>query len=176
LPGRLATFLLLVLGFGALLAWIVAPMVLRDQTGVLSGFLDGLQQRSRDLAPDSRVAVALPRLHAGETIMLAMGPSATTLRPDLGLSKRAFSTVRDDLAADGAELTFVYLVVNGEVTGRERISRCNLSIAGREALVLSAATRTAFLECGPASAWAPGECRDFAGLWNERCRPRLVLQ
>jgi hypothetical protein len=56
------------------------------------------------------------------------------------------------------------------------VSRCNLAIAGGEALVLTPAHRTAVLECGPVSAWAPGECRDFNGLWNERCAPRLVLQ
>jgi hypothetical protein len=175
LPSKLATLLLLAIGFGALLAWVAAPVVFRDKSPVLADFLDRLQQRSRELEPDGRLPVPLPTLRAGESMVLAMGPSATRLRPDIDLSKSALGTVRDDLAVDGAELTFLYLVVKGEVRSRERVSRCNLSIAGSEALVITAANRTATLECGPVSAWAPGECRDFAGLWNERCAPRLVL-
>jgi hypothetical protein len=176
LPSKLPTLLLLAIGFGALLAWVAAPVVFRDKNPVLTDFLDGLQQRSRELEPDGRLPVPLPTLRAGESIVLAMGPSATRLRPDIDLSKNALSTVRDDLAADGAELIFLYLVVNGEVRSRERVSRCNLSIAGSEALVITPANRTATLECGSVSAWAPGECRDFAGLWNERCAPRLMLR
>ena len=174
LPSKLSTSLLLAAGFGVLLAWFMVPMVFREKTPVLSDFLDGLHQRSRELEPNGRLPVTLPRLNAGESIVFAMGPSVTTLRPDIDLSKSAVSTVRGDLAADGANLTFVYLVVKGEIRSRIPVSRCNLSIAGREALVLTPAQRTAVLECGPVSAWAPGECRDFAGLWNERCAPRLV--
>jgi len=176
LPSKPATFLLLAIGFAALLAWFVVPLLIREKTPVLSDFLDGLHQRSRELEPAGRRPVTLPRLHAGESIVFTMGPSATTLRPDLDLSKSALSTMRADLSADGADLTFIYLVVKGEVRSRIPVSRCNLSIAGREPLVITSAQRTAVLECGPVSAWSPGECRDFAGLWNERCAPRLVLQ
>ena len=176
MPGKLATLLLLVVGFGALLAWVAAPLVFRDNPPALAGFLDELQQRSRELEPDGRLTVTLPRLRAGESIVLAMGPSATKLRPDVDLSKNAFATLHDDLAVDGADLTFVYWVSNGEITSRIPVSRCNLAIVGSAALVLTSANRTAVLECGPVSAWAPGECRDFNGLWNERCAPRLVLQ
>jgi hypothetical protein len=167
----------LAIGFGALLAWIALPAVFRaDESPVLSDFLEGLHQQSRELDPGGRLPVALPPLRAGEAIVLAMGPAATRLPPDIDLSKSALSTVSDDLAADGADLTFVYLVVKGDVRSRIPVSRCNLSIAGGGALVLTTANRTAVLECGPVSAWAPGECRDFNGLWNERCAPRLVLQ
>jgi len=176
LPGKLATLLLLMVGFGALAAWVAAPMVFRDKPSALAGFLDALHQRSRELEPGGRLPVTLPRLRAGESILLAMGPSATKLRPGIDLSKEALATVRTDLAADGVDLTFVYWISKGDVTNREPVSRCNLSIAGTDALVLTSAQRTAVLECGPVSAWAPGECRDFNGLWNERCAPRLVLQ
>lgn len=175
MPSKLVTLLLLAVGFGALLAWIAAPLVFRDKSPVLADFLDALHERSRELEPDGRLPAPLPTLRAGESIVLAMGPSITRLRPDIDLSKSALATVHDDLATDGEPLTFVYLVVKGEVKSRERVSRCNLAIAGHEALVITAVNRAAVLECGPVSAWAPGECRDFAGLWNERCAPRLVL-
>ena len=176
MPGKLATFVLLMVGFGALLAWVAAPMVFRDKPPALAVFLDDLHQRSRELEPDGRLPVTLPRLRAGESIMLAMGPSATKLRPDIDLSKDAFASVRDDLAVDGADLTFVYWVSKGDITSRIPVSRCNLASVGNAPLVLTSATRTAVLECGPVSAWAPGECRDFNGLWNERCAPRLVAK
>jgi hypothetical protein len=179
LPGKLATLLLLIVGIvglGALLAWVASPTMFRDKPSALAGFLDELHQRSRELEPDGKVPVRLPRLRPGESILLAMGPSATKLRPDIDLSKEALAAVRADLAATGADLTFVYWVSKGDVTSRERVSRCNLSIVGSDPLVLTAARRTALLECGPVSAWAPGECRDFNGLWNERCAPRLVVK
>src|SRR3954453_14579720 len=102
-------------GFGALLAWPPAPLVFREKPSALAGFLDELHQRSRELAPDGRLPLALPRLRAGESNVLAMGPSATTLRPDIDLSQAAMATVRGDLATDGADLTFVYLVSKGEI-------------------------------------------------------------
>ena len=100
-----------------------------------------------------------------------MAPSATRLRPDIDLSKTALATVRGYLDTDGADLTFVYLVSTGEVDGpRAGVALQPLDRPGGEALVLTSAHRTAVLECGPVSAWAPGECRDFNGLWNSALR------
>ena len=179
LPSKLATSLLLAVGFGALLAWFVVPMVFRDKTPILSDFLDVLHQRSRELEPDARLPVPLPPLHAGEQVIVAMGPRLTTLARDVDLSSRARSAIDRDLSAEGPDLTFVYLVDKGELRGRLQVSRCNLTIAGTDALVVtSSSSRLAFIECGPlAVSTHPEQCRtDFVGLWNERCAARLVAE
>jgi len=173
-PGKLAALLLLVAAFGGLAAWFVLPMVTRDKPSILTDFLEILQQSAKRLEPEGRVPVPLPPLLAGELIVLAMGPSVTTLGNDIDLSPRARSTIDRDLSADGPPITFSYFVYKGEVRRREPVSRCNLAIPGNRAVVITpASNRTAYFECSPIGI-RPGECRDFHGLWNERCAARLV--
>ena len=173
-PGKLAALLLLAVAFGGLAAWFVVPMVMRDKPSILTDFLDILQQSARRLEPEGRVPVALPPLRAGELVVLAMGPNLTTLGKDIDLSSRARAAIARDLAANGPPLTFLYLIEKGEVRRREPVSRCNLTFAGTNAFVLaSPSIRIATFECGPIGT-KPGECRDFHGLWNERCAARLV--
>jgi hypothetical protein len=169
-PGKPATLLFLLIGFGGLLGWIGAPMIWPDKTPVLSDFLGALRERSRELDPGGKRSVPLPALRGGEQVILAMGPYITTLGKDVAVSQSARSTINDDTGAEGAALTFVYLISRGEVRGRERVSRCNLTIAGNDALVIAPLPmRAAFIECGPVMIPSrPGECRDFVGLWNER--------
>ena len=178
LPSKLATLLLLAVGFAGLLAWIAMPTVFPDKTPILSDLLGILHDRSKHLAPDGKLPVGLPPLDAGEQVIVAMGPRVTTLGKDLDLSARARATIAGDLSADGPELTFLYLIGKGEVRARIPVSSCNLTIAGREPFVLtSSSDRIAFIECGPvADPTNPGECRDFHGLWNERCAARLVAR
>jgi len=175
-PGKLAALLLLTVAFGGLAAWFVLPMVMRDKPSVLADFLDVLQQNARRLEPEARIPVPLPPLVAGESIVLAMGPGVTTLDKDIDLSPRARSAIDRDLSAHGPAITFFYLVHKGEVRRREAVSRCNLAIPGKAAVVITPATsRIAYFDCGPVGT-KPGECRDFHGLWNERCAARLVLE
>jgi hypothetical protein len=175
-PGKLAASLLLIVAFAALLAWFTMPMVFRDKTPVLSDFLEALHKQTRELTPDGRQPVALPALAAGESIVMAMGPGASTLGRDTDLSKQAFSDIGRDLAVDGPDLTFLYLVNKGEIRARLQVSRCNLALTGGHAVVLTPGSRrTATIECVPASS-QPRECRDdIMGLWNERCAARLGL-
>ena len=175
-PGKLATLLLLVVAFGGLAAWLVVPFVMRDKPSILTDFLDILQQSARRLEPEGRVPVALPPLKAGELVVLAMGPNVTTLGKDIDLSTKARTTIARDLAAHRPPLTFLYLIEKGEVRRQEAVSRCNLTLAGSEAFVIApTSSRIAYFECGPIGT-KPGECRDFHGLWNERCTARLVAE
>ena len=174
LPGKLATALLLAIALAGSLVWIAAPVIFPEKTPVLTDFLDILHERSKQLAPDARLPVPIPPLRAGETVIVAMGPRVTVLGKDLDLSKGARSVIERTLSTDGPELTFLYLVDKGEVRGRAPVSRCNLTLAGREPFVVTpSSTRIAFIECGPIGT-SPGECRDIVGLWNERCAARLV--
>ena len=175
-PGKLSASLLLIVAFAALLAWFTMPMVFRDKTPVLSDFLEVLHQRARELTPDGRQSVPLPALAAGDSIVLAMGPAVSSLGSDIDLSKQAFSAISRELAVDGPDLTFLYLVNKGEVRARIQVSRCNLALSGSSAVVLTPGSRrTATIDCVPASS-QPRECRDdVMGLWNERCAARLVL-
>lgn len=175
-PSKLVAVLLLAIGFGGLLAWFVVPLLSRDKLPILTDFLDGLHESARRLEPEGRVSVTLPPLRAGEQIVLAMGPNATTLGRDLDLSARAHSAIGSDLAIDGPPITFFYLVSRGEVRHRIPVSRCNLGIIGGDVLVITPTShRSASLECGRIST-RPGECREIMGLWNERCAAQLVLQ
>lgn len=178
LPGKFVTLLLLVAGFGGLFAWIAAPMMFRDRTPVLSDFLGILHDRSKELDPDVRLAVPVPPLYAGEQIILAMGPRLTVLGKDVDLSSRARTTIERDLAADRPGLTFVYLVSKGEVRGRIEVSRCNLTLAGREPFIVTPASKPiAHIECLPVSGpERPEQCHNIIGLWNERCAARLVAE
>lgn len=173
-PSKLAAASLLVVGFGGLLAWFTAPALFPDRKPVLTDFVTALNERARDLEPAGRLPSPLPQLAAGQAIVVVATPSATALRAEAGLSKRALATIARDLQADGPDLTVLYLVSDGEVRARERISRCNLTLAVGDSAIITQAKRTAYLDCGPLAS-EPGECRDIVGLWNERCTARLVL-
>jgi hypothetical protein len=165
-------------GLGGAAAWIAAPKLFPDQPSILTDFLGILYEQSRQLEPGGRRPVPLPPLDAGESLIVAMGPYVTQLGKDIDLSERARETiVRHDIGAEGAALTFLYLVNKGEIRHRERVSRCNLTIAGYDALVItSSSDRIAYIECGPVVVPSrPDECRNMmVGLWNERCAARLV--